>query len=90
MLVERGEIKMWVRNTLILTSGSSLIHWLTVEWHKKPQTFTSFVGVSFKNRESTKEKNVTCLCDYFRHWLLEGTRFKERTRRSELALQYTS
>ena len=31
----KREIKAWVRKTLILTSVGGLIHWLTVEWHKK-------------------------------------------------------
>ena len=53
------EIKVWVRNTLILTSGGSLIHWLTVEWHKNPQTFTSFVGVSFKTERAQRKRLST-------------------------------
>lgn len=52
----KGGNKVWVRNTLILTSGGSLIHWLTVEWHKKPQTFTSFVGVSFKTERAQRKR----------------------------------
>lgn len=52
MLVEREENKSVGQKH----SGGSLTHWLTVEWHKKTLTFTSFVGMSFKTERAQRKR----------------------------------